>query len=301
MTKKKICLLVFMISIYTTASAQDVMTEFGKMFCFFKPDLKGDVLSIEEREYLVFNTNLYPIEKIDEAFEELDPDSFEGLNREDYIFIGDVNSINSEADLKTKPLYRTNFDFPTRFELHERNYHRDSLPIFSEGDIYFYNEEGWCTSAKYCDDVIRFEFENTIVDNLLVSRKGTMSFNDRDTGKLVRLAVDGDFEWIKPHSRFNVTNRIQNKVRQVEEVLIKEEDVYEVRYFWDGDLTHTLDRKGEVFEFKWYKKDKFVRELTIIEENTKVDDTGNWLVRKRMIRGNDVHYDKIYVRNITYR
>jgi len=294
--------LILMASCFSTiASAQDIMTEFGKIYGFFKPDLKGDVLRIEEKEYLVFDTGRYSIDEIEEAYNNADSSAFEGLNRNEYVFIGEISSITSEANLTTKPLYRTTFYFPSPYELHEVNYHRDNVPIFTHSDVYHYNKEGWCTSAKYNEDDIYFEYENTIKDNLLVSRKGTMSFIAKDTGKLVQLSSDSDFEWFKPNSRFTVTSRIQNKIQQVEEVLIKEEDVYKVRYFWKGDLTHTLDRNGNVLEFKFYKQGKYLRELTILEDSVLSDEVGNWLVRKKVIRDVGSNFDRVYIRKITYR
>lgn len=301
MRLKNVYWLLVILCFSTIASAQDIMTEFGKISGFFKPDLKGDVLHIEEKEYLVFDTSRYSMDQLSEAYDNLDSNSFDGLDRKEYVFIGDIRAVTSEKNLNTKPLYRTTFDFPTPYELHEVNYHRDNIPMFAKGDVYLYNVEGWCTSAKFSEDKIYYEYENTIKDNLLVSRRGTMSFIAEDTGERVELTTDSDIEWFKPNSRFNVTSKIQNKIQQVEEVLIKEEDVYKVRYFWKGDLTHTLDRNGNVLEFKFYKQGKYLSELTILEDSVLTDEVGNWLLRKKTVRDDSVSFDRIYVRKITYR
>lgn len=301
MNIKTVYLILMILCFSTIASAQDIMTEFGKVSGFFKPDLRGDVLRIEEKDYLVFDTSRYSMDQIEEAYSNADSSAFEEVNRNEYVFVGDVSSITSEANLTTKPLYRTTFYFPTPYELHEVNYHRGNVPMFAQGDVYHYNKEGWCTSAKYNEDNVYFEYENTIKDNLLVSRKGTMSFIAKDTGKLIELSSDSDFEWFKPNSRFNVTSRIQNKIQQVEKVLIKEEDVYKVRYFWRGDLTHTLDRNGNVLEFKFYKQGNFLRELTILEDSVLTDEVGNWVMRKKVIRDVGSNFDHVYIRKITYR
>ncbi|MGL4585416.1 MAG: hypothetical protein ACRCVU_20865 [Flavobacterium sp.] len=290
-------LLFFNISVHS----QSIMGDYGVTYNFFRPLLYGKVKLVKEREYLIFDQERLMKGSIKYAYDKLEKHAFNGLNSDDYVFVGDINVIREESDLNVLPFYKTTSDFVSTNELHEQNYYRGDTPLYSSADVYCYDDMGWCTSASFTDNNGKYEFENSVVDDLLIAQKGFRFFKPYQLSAIKKNDVAIDIEWIVPNQHFKAVHKVNNVVEELEIVEFGELGGYNVTCIVKGNLYQTIKYEKNVYEFNWFYQEKVTKKLIVTEEICKTDQEGNWLVKKRTFRGDLTHFDRLYVREITYR